>query len=56
MIENNMRRALTISNGNFAIFVQKPVSLIFLTIALLWMVIPLFLKKRGRNVIVNEEA
>ncbi|HZG86122.1 tripartite tricarboxylate transporter permease [Paenibacillus sp.] len=56
MIENNLRRALTISNGDFLIFVQKPVSLAFLAIAALWMLIPLLLKRRGRNVIVNEEA
>ncbi|XEC95646.1 tripartite tricarboxylate transporter permease [Paenibacillus tarimensis] len=56
MIENNMRRALTISNGDFMIFLQKPVSLVFLIIAFLWMVVPLLLKKRGKNVIVNEEG
>ncbi|GAA3331185.1 hypothetical protein GCM10020331_086730 [Ectobacillus funiculus] len=46
MIENNMRRALTTSNGDYMIFLQKPVSLVFfLLIAVLWMVIPLILKK-----------
>lgn len=56
MIENNMRRALTISNGDFLIFLQKPVSLAFLIIAFLWMTIPLLMKKRGKQVIVNEEG
>ncbi|MFB9762554.1 tripartite tricarboxylate transporter permease [Ectobacillus funiculus] len=56
MIENNMRRALTTSNGDYMIFLQKPVSLVFLLIAVLWMVIPLILKMRGRSVIINEEA
>jgi putative tricarboxylic transport membrane protein len=56
MIENNMRRALTISNGDFMIFLQKPVSLTFLIVAFLWMVVPLFLKARGKNVVINEEA
>jgi len=56
MIENNMRRALTISNGDFMIFLQKPVSAAFLAVALLWMVVPLLLKSRGKNVIVSEEA
>ncbi|SDO11094.1 putative tricarboxylic transport membrane protein [Paenibacillus sp. yr247] len=56
MLENNMRRALTISNGDFMIFLQKPVSLVFLIIGFLWLTIPLFLKWRGKNVLVNEEA
>ena len=56
MIENNMRRALTISNGDFSIFVTKPLSLIFLIVAVLWILIPLLLKLRGKNVIINEEG
>ncbi|EKN67893.1 tripartite tricarboxylate transporter permease [Schinkia azotoformans] len=56
MIENNMRRALTISNGDFMIFLQKPLSLSFLIIAVLWMVIPMILKMRGKSVIINEEG
>jgi putative tricarboxylic transport membrane protein len=56
MIENNMRRALTASNGDFSIFITKPVSALFLTGALLWLVIPLLLKLRGKKVIINEEV
>jgi putative tricarboxylic transport membrane protein len=56
MIENNLRRALTISNGDMMVFIQRPASLIFLIIALLWVAIPMILKMRGKNVIVNEEA
>lgn len=56
MIENNLRRALTTSNGDFMIFIEKPMSLVFLIIAFLWMIIPLTLKMKGRNVIINEEA
>ena len=56
MIENNMRRALTISNGDFMIFLREPLSLAFLIIAVLWMIIPVILKMRGRKVIVNEEG
>ncbi|KZE37429.1 transporter [Bhargavaea cecembensis] len=55
MIENNMRRALTISNGDFSIFVTKPLSLVFLIAATAWLLIPLILKMRGKSVIVNEE-
>ncbi|MFD0679838.1 MULTISPECIES: tripartite tricarboxylate transporter permease [unclassified Paenibacillus] len=56
MMENNMRRALTISNGDFMIFLQKPISLVFLIIGLLWLAIPLILKMKGKKVLVNEEA
>jgi putative tricarboxylic transport membrane protein len=56
MIENNMRRALTTSNGDFLIFLQKPISAVFLACALLWLVVPMLLKMRGRQVVVNEEA
>jgi putative tricarboxylic transport membrane protein len=56
MMENNMRRALTISNGDFMIFLQKPISLAFLFVGLLWLVIPLILKLKGKKVLINEEA
>ncbi|WP_134704621.1 tripartite tricarboxylate transporter permease [Ammoniphilus sp. YIM 78166] len=56
MIENNMRRALTLSNGDFMIFLQKPISLAFLIVGLLWITIPLLMKLKGKQVIVNEEA
>ncbi len=56
MIENNMRRALTISNGEFSIFFTKPLSLVFIIAAAAWLLIPLLLKLRGRAVIVEEEG
>lgn len=56
MIENNMRRALTISNGDFSIFITKPLSLLFLVVAISWLLIPLFMKIRGKNVLINEEG
>jgi putative tricarboxylic transport membrane protein len=55
MIENNMRRALTISNGDFSIFVSKPLSLVFILASVAWLVVPLLMKLKGRNVIVNDE-
>lgn len=55
MIENNMRRALTISNGDFSIFFTKPLSLVFIIAAAAWLLVPLILKARGKQVIINEE-
>jgi putative tricarboxylic transport membrane protein len=54
MLENNLRRALTASNGDYGIFVTRPVSALLLTAAILWILVPLFLKLKGRKVIVNE--
>jgi putative tricarboxylic transport membrane protein len=45
MLENNMMRALTLSNGDYMIFLQKPVSAVFLIIAILWLVVPLVTKQ-----------
>jgi putative tricarboxylic transport membrane protein len=56
MVENNLRRALTISNGDFSIFVSRPISLAFLLITLLWLVIPLLMKRKGKEVIINVEG
>lgn len=56
MIENNMRRALTISNGDFSIFLDRGLSLTFLIVAAAWLIIPLLLKMRGKKVIINEEG
>ena len=56
MIENNMRRALTISNGEFSIFFTKPLSLIFIIVAAAWLIIPMLLKLKGRSVIVEDES
>lgn len=56
MIENNLRRALTISNGDYSIFFTRPISLVFLLITLLWLIIPILLKMRGKKVIINVEA
>lgn len=55
MIENNLRRALTISNGDFMIFLTKPLSLILLVVAAAWLLIPLLLKLKGRTIVLNEE-
>ncbi|MFF0826118.1 tripartite tricarboxylate transporter permease [Brevibacillus sp. NPDC003359] len=56
MIENNMRRALTTSNGDFSILLTKPLSATFLVCSLLWLIIPILLKRRGKQVVISEEA
>jgi putative tricarboxylic transport membrane protein len=56
MIENNMRRALTISDGDYSLFFTRPLSLTFLIITALWLLIPVLLKKRGKDVVINIEG
>ncbi|MCH6266887.1 tripartite tricarboxylate transporter permease [Neobacillus citreus] len=56
MVENNLRRALTISNGDYTVFLSRPISLIFLLITLLWLVVPFMMKHRGKEVIINVEG
>jgi putative tricarboxylic transport membrane protein len=55
MLENNLRRALTGSNGDFSIFLTRPVSAVLLIAAVLWILVPVILKHVGRKVIVNED-
>ena len=55
MLENNFRRALTGSNGDYSIFVTRPVSAGLLVVALLWIFVPVILKMRGKRVIVSDE-
>lgn len=54
MLENNMRRALTLANGDYMVFLQKPVSLIFLIISALWLLIPWLLKMKGKKMPVEQ--
>jgi putative tricarboxylic transport membrane protein len=51
MLENNMMRALTLSNGDYLIFLQKPISAVFLIISVLWLVVPIVMKwvKKGKS-------
>jgi putative tricarboxylic transport membrane protein len=35
LAENSIRQALTISGGNFAIFITRPISLLFIVVAIL---------------------
>ncbi|WP_301107726.1 tripartite tricarboxylate transporter permease [Sporosarcina sp.] len=54
MMEQSFRQALTISNGNLSIFVERPVSLALLLVALASLFVPLILgkltkRKNGAN-------
>lgn len=54
MMENNLRRAMNLYNGDYLMIVKDPISLIFLIIAFLWISVPAVMKYRGKKVIVEE--
>jgi putative tricarboxylic transport membrane protein len=54
MIENNLRRAMNLYNGDYMMFFKDPVSLVFLVIAFLWVAVPQIMKLKGKKVIVEE--
>lgn len=54
MIENNLRRAMNLYNGDYTMFVKDPISLVFLIIAFLWVAVPQIMKLRGKKVLVEE--
>jgi putative tricarboxylic transport membrane protein len=50
MLETALRQSLIMSHGSFSIFVYKPISMIALSITLLFLLLPLILRrKRGRG-------
>jgi putative tricarboxylic transport membrane protein len=57
MMENNLRKSLILSDGNFSIFVERPISVTCLVIAALVLISPLLPMMRGkRKVLAVEEA
>lgn len=55
MLENNLMRALTLSNGDYMIFLQKPLAAVFLATASLWIVVPQVLKMRSKAKIKKQK-
>ena len=56
MFEKSLRRSLILSNGSLAIFFSRPLSAIFLLIALAFLISPLFTRERiGKKAIETKE-
>ena len=55
MLENNLRKGLILSEGNFDIFVTRPISLACLAVAALLLVAPLLpaLRKKREKVALD---
>jgi putative tricarboxylic transport membrane protein len=54
MIENNLRRGMNLYNGDWVSFLSDPASMVFLTIAVLWVGVPQVMKLRGKTVLVED--
>jgi putative tricarboxylic transport membrane protein len=54
LIENNLRRAVNLYNGDYTRFLTDPISLTFLVIAVVWVATPQIMKLRGKTVLVEE--
>jgi putative tricarboxylic transport membrane protein len=52
--ETGLRRSLVMSQGSFLIFLQRPIAIVFLGLALLMLLSPLFTKKRLAEDIIKE--
>ncbi|MFH1488646.1 MAG: tripartite tricarboxylate transporter permease [Pseudomonadota bacterium] len=56
MLENSLRRALMISDGDPTVFFTRPISAVFLTVALVFLISPIFTRERiGKTVIELQE-
>ena len=53
LVETNFRRALTISDGNWGIFVQSTISVVFLILTVLSIVYPIIRERRNKTAEVN---
>lgn len=56
MIEENLRQALLISRGNAMVFIERPISLFFLALALLLLIVLILPAVRARRVEAFEEG
>jgi putative tricarboxylic transport membrane protein len=55
MLEGNLRQALILSHGSFSIFVQRPISLICLLVACIFLFMPLISTFRTLKTRIREE-
>ena len=54
LMENALRRSLIMSKGSFAIFFQRPISIVLMGMVLVMLISPLFTKKRLAEEIVRQ--
>ncbi len=55
LIETSLRRSLIMSRGSFAIFFDRPISAVFLSIAVIVLILPVLTKKRFKGSLVDAD-
>ena len=56
MLEENFRRAVKLANGNYLVFFTKPISLLFIILAVVSIVIPILGKRKKLHQKVTEAS
>ena len=56
MAEQQLRRALAISQGDPMVLIHSPLAIILLTLALLALVVPMIMRARGRGAVLSQMA
>jgi TctA family transporter len=55
LLEENFRRSMVVSNGSFAVFFERPISAVFLGLAIVFVIALLLPAIRGKREILKEE-
>jgi TctA family transporter len=55
MLEENFRRALVLSEGDFSVFIREPISAAFLALAVLILLLSALPRGRRRRRLIAEE-
>ena len=56
LAEQQLRRALAISQGDATVLLHSPVAVILYAIALVAVLLPVYLRMRGRGAVLNQLA
>jgi putative tricarboxylic transport membrane protein len=57
MLESSLRRSLMMSDGNLMIFPKRPISAVFLVVALIFVISPMFTTERiGKKAIEAKDG
>lgn len=55
LMEQSLRQSLIMSNGSYTILLTRPISLILLLLACIWVLGPLVMRKLGKTVLVADD-
>ncbi|WP_126429054.1 tripartite tricarboxylate transporter permease [Brevibacillus marinus] len=55
LMEQSLRQSLIMSNGSYAILFTRPISLVLLLLACIWVLWPIVMRKLGKTVLVADD-